>query len=171
MNERFDFVKAEVADIDEVMAIIRDAQAQMRRAGSDQWQNGYPASGDIMRDMEHGCGYLLRDVGSGCVAAYGAVIFTGESAYNDICGRWITDGDYVVLHRLAVAEELKRQGVAADYFHRVAAMARERGVPSFRVDTNFDNRIMLRLLEREGFVYCGKIHYPSGERLAFELPL
>ncbi len=43
-----------------------------------------------------------------------------------------------------------------------------RDVEAFRVDTNFDNRIMLRLLEKEGCSFCGKIRYDSGERLAFE---
>jgi len=38
------------------------------------------------------------------------------------------------------------------------------------VDTNFDNRYMLRMLERLRFAYCGKIVYGSGERLAFEKP-
>ena len=38
-------------------------------------------------------------------------------------------------------------------------------------DTNFDNRYMLRMLGRLGFVYCGKVRYRSGERLAFEKTL
>ena len=29
-------------------------------------------------------------------------------------------------------------------------------------------RTMLRLLERTGFTYCGKVVYRSGERLAYE---
>lgn len=79
-------------------------------------------------------------------------------------------GDYVVLHRLAVADGEKGRGVAAEFMRRTEALARERGVGSFRVDTNFDNRYMLRMLERLGFAYCGKIVYGSGERLAFEKP-
>ena len=47
-------------------------------------------------------------------------------------------------------------------------MARERGIGAFRIDTNPDNRPMLRLLERMGFTFCGKVVYRSGERLAFE---
>ena len=54
---------------------------------------------------------------------------------------------------------------------RVEAMAHGRGTGSMRVDTNFDNRYMLRMLGRLGFVYCGKVRYRSGERLAFEKPL
>ena len=107
---------------------------------------------------------------SGAVIAYGAVVFDGEPAYGAIDGAWLTGGDYVVLHRLAVADGEKGRGVAAEFMRRTEALARERGVGSFRVDTNFDNRYMLRMLERLGFAYCGKIVYGSGERLAFEKP-
>ena len=51
---------------------------------------------------------------------------------------------------------------------RTASLARKRGTPAFRVDTNFDNRPMLHLMEKEHFAYCGKIRCRNGERLAFE---
>ena len=103
----------------------------------------------------------------GNVVAYGAVVFDGEPAYDAIEGAWLTDGDYVVLHRMAVADGEKGRGVATEFMRRVEAMACGRGTGSMRVDTNFDNRYMLRMLGRLGFVYCGKVRYRSGERLAF----
>lgn len=107
----------------------------------------------------------------GNVIAYGAVVFDGEPAYDAIEGAWLTDGDYVVLHRMAVADGEKGRGVATEFMRRVEAMACGRGTGSMRVDTNFDNRYMLRMLGRLGFVYCGKVRYRSGERLAFEKTL
>ena len=76
--------------------------------------------------------------------------------------------DYVVLHRLAVADGEKCRGVATEFLRRTASLARRRGTPAFRVDTNFDNRPMLHLMEKEHFAYCGKIRCRNGERLAFE---
>ena len=107
----------------------------------------------------------------GNVVAYGAVVFDGEPAYDAIEGAWLTDGDYVVLHRMAVADGEKGRGVATEFMRRVEAMACGHGTGSMRVDTNFDNRYMLRMLGRLGFVYCGKVRYRSGERLAFEKTL
>ena len=107
----------------------------------------------------------------GNVVAYGAVVFDGEPAYDAIEGAWLTDGDYVVLHRMAVTDGEKGRGVATEFMWRVEAMACGRGTGSMRVDTNFDNRYMLRMLGRLGFVYCGKVRYRSGERLAFEKTL
>ena len=100
--------------------------------------------------------------------AYGAVLFEGEPAYEAIEGRWLTTGPYVMVHRLAVAEERLRQGVARRFMQRVEALALTRGIGSFRVDTNFDNAGMLALLAEAGFVRCGEIRYGAEHREAFE---
>ncbi len=42
------------------------------------------------------------------VIAYGAVVFDGEPAYDAIEGAWLTDGEYVVLHRMAVADGVRK---------------------------------------------------------------
>ena len=190
MNEDLKYRKAEPADAERIMEIIRQAQAQMRALGSRQWQDGYPARADIDNDIARGYGYVFEKSSTAQepVAAEnaaevrqrdgtrrrdrirGGVVFDGELAYGAIDGAWLTGGDYVVLHRLAVADGEKGRGVAAEFMRRTEALARGRGVGSFRVDTNFDNRYMLRMLERLRFAYCGKIIYESGERLAFEKP-
>jgi len=105
---------------------------------------------------------------NGTIIAYGALFFDGEPSYATIRGAWTTAGDYVVLHRLAVADGEKCRGAATEFLRRTASLARRRGTPAFRVDTNFDNRPMLHLMEKEHFVYCGKIRCRNGERLAFE---
>ena len=105
------------------------------------------------------------------VIAYGAVVFDGEPAYEALEGEWLTEGPYVLVHRMAVADGERGKGVAAEFLRHVEDLARERGVKAFRIDTNYDNRPMLRLLERTGFTPCGKVVYRSGERLVFEKEL
>ena len=139
-------------DLERICTIIRQAQAQMRLRGSRQWQNGYPAAAHITDD----------------IVAYGAVVFDGEPAYAEIDGTWLDQAPYVVLHRLAVAQEVKGQGIATEFMRRTMTLARERGTGSFRIDTNFDNRCMLRLLAKFGFVRCGEIHYAGDPRIAFQ---
>lgn len=171
MDPALIFRPAVDADLPRIVAIIRQAQAQMRAAGSRQWQDGYPARTDIAADIAHGCGYVLqkRDTPEpDGVIAYGALVFDGEPAYGHIEGKWLTDGAYMVLHRLAVADGEKRRGVATEFMHRAETLARGKGVASFRIDTNYDNIGMLHMTQREGFVFCGKIRHESGERLAFE---
>ena len=100
--------------------------------------------------------------------------FVGDGVYGLLVREMLArDGSRPVgeLHRMAVADGEKARGVATEFMRRVEAMAHGRGTGSMRVDTNFDNRYMLRMLGRLGFVYCGKVRYRSGERLAFEKPL
>lgn len=161
------FGPAGAEDEARIMEIIRQAQRRMKERGSDQWQNGYPASEDIGRDIALGRGYTLRL--DGRTVAYGAADFGGEPAYDDIRGAWLSDAPYVVVHRLAVADEALRCGMASLFMLRTEELAHRRGVTSFRVDTNFDNEGMLRLLDRLGFVRCGEVTYPrSGDRIVFE---
>lgn len=170
-NDRLLFRLAAAEDAERILEIIRQAQAQMRARGSDQWQHGYPASPDIARDIARANGYVLCEPAKGRVIAYGAVIFSGEPAYDSINGKWLYTGPYVVVHRLAVAAETKGQGVGTEFMRRTEALARSQHVPSFRVDTNFDNAYMLRMLSSLGFVLCGEIDYEGDKRLAFEKPL
>ena len=159
------FRQAASGDAERILAIIRQAQARMRARGSDQWQHGYPGPEHIDRDRMKGYGYVLCDAEK--VVAYGAVVFDGEPAYAAIDGAWPDDGDYVVVHRLAVAEEALGQGLAIRFLEEVETLARNRGVERFRIDTNFDNTPMLRTLERLGFDLCGEIRYEGDARLAF----
>ena len=165
------FRRATLADLDDVMRVVAEAQAFMRTLNIDQWQDGYPAPGHISADIGRGCGYVLCRPGvreCRAIIAYGAVAFDGEPAYEALEGEWLTDGPYVVVHRMAVADGECGKGVAAEFLRHAEEMARERGIGAFRIDTNHDNRPMLRLLERMGFTFCGKVVYRSGERLAFE---
>lgn len=164
MNATLKFRRATPADIHPIEQIIRRAQAQLREAGSRQWQDGYPAARDLASDIAQGYGYVLCNP---CVIAYGAVIFDGEPAYNTIEGHWPSEEPYVVVHRLAVAGEQQGRGIATEFMHRTEALARKSGIGTFRIDTAHENGIMQRLLGREGFVYCGKIRHRGGERLAY----
>ena len=171
MDQESTFRQAVPREAPHIMQIIRQAQARMRATGSSQWQDGYPAPGHISADIGRGCGYVLCRPGvreCRAIIAYGAVAFDGEPAYEALEGEWLTDGPYVVVHRMAVADGECGKGVAAEFLRHAEEMARERGIGAFRIDTNHDNRPMLRLLERIGFTFCGKVVYRSGERLAFE---
>lgn len=138
----------------------------MGREGKHQWDENYPTRCNIENDVKNGTAYVM--LMNGQIVAYGASVFTGEPAYKEINGKWLTDEPYVVLHRLAVAEEAKGHGIGLFYMNEVEKLALAAGVKSFKIDTNHDNSRMLRLLEKTGFTFCGKIRYPRGERIAFE---
>ena len=159
------FRKATTEDIDTIERMIKAASGRLGAAGIDQWQRGYPNRTSIENDVEAGVGMVLA-LGNE-ILAYGAVIFTGELAYDDLTGgQWLTDGQYAVVHRLCVSEIFVGMGFAKQFMSAAEAMAAER-VKSFRIDTHPDNKIMQNLVERMGFTYCGDVVIES-RRLAYE---
>lgn len=158
--------KAEHADTNTIWEILQQAIEQRRRDGSSQWQQGYPNLQTVQDDIEQGYGYVL--VENEQIIAYAALIFGIEPAYNEIDGKWLTDGDYVAVHRVATAEAVKGQGVATKLFRMIEPLSAEHGVFSIKVDTNFDNLPMLRILEKLDYTYCGEIFFGGAPRKAFE---
>ncbi len=161
-----EFRKAKTTDTDRIWQIILQAKERMRMRGSLQWQNGYPFPENIKNDIKNGYGYVLCEDNN--IIAYAAVIFDIEPAYDSISGKWLTDQPYVVVHRLAVANEMTQCGIGALFMEKVEELSLQNKIFSFRVDTNFDNEYMQKILTKSGFVYCGEVVYESGVRMAYE---
>lgn len=160
------FRQATPRDLPTIYEILEGAIRRLGAMGVDQWQHGYPNRERIAQDVADGVGYVIEEEDR--VVAYGAVIFTGEEAYRAIEGRWLTDEEnYVVVHRMCVAEEVVGRGFGRRFMEAAEEFAHGR-VKSFRVDTHADNRVMQSLLPRLGFTRCGIIYFESRHLVAFE---
>lgn len=156
-------------DIPTIMSIVRSAQCALAELGIDQWQDGYPSVEAIENDIEQGVGYVAcneQDVPIG----YAAIVLTGEEAYKQIL-TWATGEDYVVVHRLCVSGDCRRQGISYRLMRYAAEQARKVGFSAFRIDTHRGNIRMLQMMQKLGFSYRGIVRYDSGERMAFDLNL
>ena len=140
---------ATMEEVPAIWEIILQAKAQMYREGKHQWDENYPTVPILENDVRRGWGYVLVPDNS------------STQPEPDIIA-------YGVLHRLAVADSWKRQGMAVRYMQAVCDLAISRGIRSFKVDTNYDNFYMQRVFSRLGFTYCGRIRYEAGERMAYE---
>lgn len=173
LTDRIFFRHAVQADARAAWSVLESAKGRMKAQGRTQWQGSYPSPDSVREDIDNGYGYVLElpvandGTESLCIAAYGAIVFDGEPAYGSIEGRWISEGPYVAVHRLAVADDHLGQGLAELFLQKAAGLAFSRGIRSFRVDTNYDNVQMLHILDKMGFVKCGTVMYES-PRLAFE---
>lgn len=165
-NALYPFRHATDTDFPRIREIVESAKAQMAREGRQQWNETYPAAEHISADIREGYAYVLCHETT--PVAYGAVSFDGEPVYRDIDGKWLSADPFVVVHRLAVADEMKGKGLATIFMQEVERMSRDRGVTSFKVDTNFDNLSMQKVLEKLGFSYCGEICFQRGTRMAYE---
>jgi GNAT superfamily N-acetyltransferase len=158
--------KAIQTEVPTIWTILQDAIAQRKQDGSQQWQNGYPNEQSVIEDIEKDCAYVLTD--GATIVAYAAIIFDIEPAYNTIDGKWLTDADYVVVHRVATANQAKGKGIATKLFKLIEDIALAKNVFSIKVDTNFDNIPMLKILKNLNYTYCGEVILKGAPRKAFE---
>jgi GNAT superfamily N-acetyltransferase len=158
--------KAIFSEAPVVWSILQQAIEQRKQDGSEQWQNGYPNEQTVYDDITKGYGYVLID--KDVIIAYGAIQFDTEPAYNDIKGQWLTNGDYAAVHRVATSNSVKGKGIATLLFKMVEDLCRKQNVYSIKVDTNFDNVPMLKILDKLDYTYCGEIFFSGASRKAYE---
>jgi GNAT superfamily N-acetyltransferase len=162
----YTFRLATSADADAIWEILQDAIARRKADGSRQWQDGYPNPDVVKTDIENHYGYVLTDGES--IAGYCALMINNEPAYAEIDGKWLTDADFVVYHRVAISEKHLGKGVAKKMLGYIEDFARNNNIKSIKVDTNFDNAGMLSLLDKFRYVYCGEVFFRGAARKAFE---
>ena len=158
--------KANFSEIAPIWEILQQAIEQRRQDGSEQWQNGYPNQQTVYDDITNDYGYVIAE--NNVIIAYAAIIFGIEPAYNEINGQWLTNGNYVAVHRVATSNSVKGKGVATKLFKLLEDLSIEHNVFSIKVDTNFDNIPMLKILEKLEYIYCGEIFFGGAPRKAFE---
>ncbi len=152
---------ATVQDIPVILEIFDAARAFMRQNGNfEQWTGNYPAESDIVSDIELGEEYVIEDDGVVCAAF--TMMSRPEPTYEIIEGKWLQNGPYGTIHRVASSGKCRGcMQMAVEYalqFHSV-----------LRCDTHQVNLPMRNALTRAGFVYCGTVYMLDGSpRMAFE---
>lgn len=103
----YQFRLALESEIPQIWSILQQAIERRKNDGSSQWQNGYPNPETIQQDIAKDVGFVLTQ--GETLVAYGAVIINDEPAYLDIKGKWLTNTDFVVVHRVAISEAYFRK--------------------------------------------------------------
>ena len=165
-NSEFSLRNAQKDDQKTIWKILQQAIERRKKDGSKQWQDGYPNEETIQNDIANNYGFVLEMNKE--IVAYAAIIFDLEPAYEAIEGKWLTDGNYIVIHRVAISKEFAGQGIATKFFKKIEEFSISKNVFSIKVDTNFDNIPMLKILEKLGYKYCGEVYFRGDSRKAFE---
>lgn len=153
-------------EVSAIMLVINSARQALKESGSDQWQgaSGYPTEEDIFQDILNGWAYVgLVD---GQLVAYAAVIDGVEPAYEKIFdGGWKhRNHRYITFHRIAVSTDWTGQKIAQTFLQ---GLIEGTSGHDYRCDTHEKNLAMQHILEKLGYVYCGKVMF-EGVRLAYQ---
>ncbi|MBQ7332787.1 MAG: GNAT family N-acetyltransferase [Clostridia bacterium] len=163
--------KSTFSDLPEIMSIFAQARKTIAALGINQWQNGYPEEEIISADIEKGESYAV-EIGGRAVGTF-VMILSGEPTYDKIYdGAWKSGNgnrSYLAIHRVAISVSSRGSGISGEIIKYAEKFASENQKNSIRIDTHEGNVVMRRMLEKQGFSYCGVIYLESGEaRVAYE---
>lgn len=163
-----EFRRAVETDINNIMNIIKQAQAYFKEKGINQWQDNYPRTETISSDIADKNSYVL--IKDNNIVATASISFDGEKTYEFIYeGEWISNNEYAVIHRIAVDNTYKGLGLSSQIIKNVEQLCLNKGIYSIKVDTHEENIDMQKLLEKNKFKYCGIIYLEDrSKRIAFE---
>lgn len=154
--------KTRPEDLETVMGIYARARVFMAEHGNpSQWGTSRPPKSAVEKDIDSGDSYVCTVDEKIAAVFYYRV---GEDpTYRAIeGGQWMNSQPYGVVHRIASDGQTKGAGS----FCLNWAFAQ---CGNLRIDTHRDNVVMQKVLEKNGFQYCGIIYIENGdERLAFQ---
>lgn len=154
--------KARIEELQEIMHIYEIGRGFMRQTGNfAQWGGGYPSEELVRSDIEAGDCYVAAE-GESLEAVF-AFHTRKDPTYQVIeDGAWLNEDQYGVLHRIASAGRVK--GVGSQCIQWCFSQW-----PNLRGDTHADNHVMQHVLEKNGFVKCGRIYVEDGSpRIAYQ---
>jgi len=162
----YTFRKATSADIEAIWQILQYAILRRKMDGSTQWQDGYPNPGVLNSDIKKDAAFVLLQGDK--IIGYIAIMINDEPQYTEIQGKWLSDGDFVVFHRVALSKAYSGKGLGKLFMNFVEQFATKNNIYSIKADTNFDNVEMKKLLENFGYTLCGEVHFRGTPRIAYE---
>ena len=146
--------KAEISDLENIMKMYKSCVAGMIANGIDQWDESYPNTEVIMRDLIAQTYF---------VAIENEIIIAGinidqnqDDTYLALDGK-DKKNQFLVVHRLAVKVEFWNDGIGKSLMLFTENLVIEKGLNSIRLDTYSGNPKAMEFYRRLGYSELGTI--------------
>ena len=148
-------------DLHKVMQIYKITRRNMiKNNNPSQWGKRFPKRSWIKKDIKDNNSYVI--INEGRLVGVFSLIFGSDPTYTNIEGKWINDLPYATIHRIASDSTTNNILITALDFSFSK-------INNIRIDTHKYNKIMIHLLKKYGFTYCGIIYVRNhSPRLAFQ---
>ena len=166
--------KAKNNELDKILQIINEGKQFLKEQGINQWQHGSPGRSDVENDIKQEISYVYELDGE---IVGTAMLNNYDADYEKYSTLWTSCNNYLVIHRLAIKEEYRSQGVAHKFMNDIILFAKENSVEYIRIDTHKDNVIIRKYLSKNSFKELGKIKLSmknsldDKERITYELKI
>ena len=148
-------------DLHNVMKIYKIARKNMiKNNNPTQWGKRFPKRSWIKKDIKENSSYVI--VNNKEIVGVFSLIIGEDPTYNYIEGKWLDSSKYGTIHRIASSLKVKNILSTAITFSFTK-------INNIRIDTYKDNKIMIHLLQKYQFQYCGIIYVRNhSPRLAYQ---
>ena len=167
-NGSLSYRPASESDLDEVFALVKAAIAVMDRQGIPQWDEVYPARGDLLRDIQAASLFVGETASAGDGGGRGGKRIAVIYVLNTECyegyenAAWQCSDGFRVIHRLCVHPDFQHQGIARQTLSHIEQESAGLGATSLRLDTFSLNPYSLRLYEHAGYRKTGEAQWRKG---------
>lgn len=153
--------EARIEDIERILEIYDIAKAFMRQTGNpNQWNSSYPDVKLLEDDIDKQQLFVMEE--DSIIHSVFAFIIGDDPTYRDIEGAWLDDSTYGTIHRIA------SDGTVHQVFKKAVDFCSEKCL-HLRADTHEDNKVMQKVILKNGFKETGIIYVADGTpRIAFE---
>ena len=155
---------ARLSDLPAIMELLRRVVPLMQASGNHQWNLEYPNEATFARDIERNQ-LWIAETNNNSIAGVAAINTDQQPEYAD-AGLAIGE-TAIVIHRLAIDPAYKGSGIATLLMQHAEAIARERGIPILRLDTNTQNHAAQRLFTKLGYIFAGEVSFAGRTGLRF----
>lgn len=153
--------EARTEDLERILEIYEIAKAFMRQTGNPhQWNSRYPDSKTLEEDIHKHQLFVIEE--DSIIHSVFAFILGEDPTYNKIEGAWLDHSTYGTIHRIA------SDGSMHQVFNKAVNFCSKR-CSHLRADTHEDNKIMQKVILKNGFQETGIIYVEDGTpRIAYE---
>lgn len=153
--------EARTEDIERILEIYDIAKVFMRQTGNPhQWNSRYPDQITLEEDIHKHQLFVMEE--DSIIHSVFAFIIGEDPTYKKIEGAWLDHSIYGTIHRIA------SDGTMHQVFKKAVDFCSEK-CAHLRADTHEDNKIMQKVLLKNGFQETGIIYVEDGTpRIAYE---
>jgi len=146
--------KANKTDLDNIMKMYKSCVKGMLENGIDQWDDAYPNTEIISKDLNVGTYYVAEIDG----VIIGGVNIDKNQDDTYLALDWEDKSDsFLVVHRLGVKEEFWNKKIGKELMLFTENLVIEKGIKSIRLDTYSGNPKAMEFYLRLGYSELGTI--------------
>ena len=150
---------AKISDLEKIMDVIGNVVKEMNFQGNYQWDSNYPKENDFLQDIKKEELYLYEV--NGHILGLVCINFVEAEEYRNLI--WSSNEKAMIIHRMAVGVNSRRQGIASKIINFVEALAKKNQIYYLRTDTFSLNEKMKNLFLKEGYKFIGKVNFRGKE--------